>query len=153
MIPPIKKWLKFFMLRKNIVLIFVSVVALSISGCETLQLECLLECMTGGVKPIEDGATRLNPDQVKIHISGNTEIWFKGGAYYSPDGELKVKWRKAWNTGIWKVSAEGEVCITTPKLGNPCYHYMNNAGAITMVSEGKNVGVKEMLEGNKLRGL
>jgi len=141
------------MLRKISILVFVSVVALSVSGCETIEVECLLECMTSGEKPIEDGATRLSKDQVKTHISGKTEVWFKGGAYYSPDGELKVKWRKAWNTGAWKVSAEGEVCTTLPKLGSPCYHYMNNAGAITMVSEGKNVGVKKILDGNKLRGL
>jgi hypothetical protein len=30
---------------------------------------------------------------------------------------------------------------------------MDNAGAITMVKDGKNLGVKKMLEGSKLRGL
>ena len=141
------------MLRKYIGLVLVLVVTLAISACETMNEQCISTCLTDGEKLSLEDATRLSGAQVKAHVSGRTEVWFKGGGYYSPDGKLQVKWRKGWQTGSWKVSDDGELCYEIPNLGKECHSYMDNAGAITMVKGANNLGVKKMLEGNKLRGL
>jgi hypothetical protein len=134
-------------------LVLVLVVTLAISACVVLEDTCISGCMAGEKSIINAEATRLTRDQVIAHVSSRTEVWWKGGGYYNPNGDLRVKWRKAWDTGTWTVSADGEVCNDIPKLGRHCHYYMDNAGAITMVSGGKSVGIREMLEGNKLRGL
>lgn len=134
-------------------LTLVLVVTLAISACASFEDTCIAVCMTGEESTIHAEATRLTRDQVIAHVSSRTEVWWKGGGYYDPNGELKVKWRKTWNTGTWTVSANGELCNDIPKLGRHCHYYMDNAGAVTMVSAGKSVGVRAMLDGNKLRGL
>lgn len=141
------------MLRKNIGLVLVLAMTLAISACEAIKEQCISTCLTDDAKLSLEDATRLSGAQAKAYVSGRTEVWFKGGGYYNPDGELKVKWRKGWQTGSWKVSADGEVCYEIPKFGKECHSYMDNAGTITMVKDGNNLGVKKMLEGNKLRGL
>lgn len=45
------------------------------------------------------GATRLNPEQVKAHVTGKTEVWDRGGAYYMEDIKLRVIWRKVFSNG------------------------------------------------------
>ena len=57
----------------------------------------LLACAIAGSKLeqqlMSDGAVRLNPAQVTDHLSGNTQVWTRGGsgAYFLPDGTVYVK--------------------------------------------------------------
>ncbi len=49
-------------------LILMAIAALTLSACATIE-----------EKLTENGATRLNADQVETHIVGKTERWSKGG--------------------------------------------------------------------------
>jgi hypothetical protein len=72
------------MLKKIIGLAAVFLLALGISACEKVAPQILSE----------PGVTRLNGEQARAHISGNTETWREGTGYYNPNGEIEVIWRK-----------------------------------------------------------
>jgi hypothetical protein len=95
-------------------------------------------------------ATRLNGEQAKAHLTGRTEVWTKGGAYYGADGTMSALWKGRRRKGDWEVSADGNVCYYLTNWPKLCQYYVNDAGAITMIYEGKSTGVKIMLEGNRL---
>ena len=98
-------------------------------------------------------ATRLNGEQAKAHLTGRTEVWTKGGAYYGADGTMSALWKGRRRKGDWEVSADGNVCYYLTNWPKLCQYYVNDAGAITMIYEGKSTGVKIMLEGNRLSQL
>ena len=107
----------------------------------------------------EPGVTRLNGEQARAHISGNTEKWREGTGYYNPNGEMDVIWRKVKSKGTWQVSTDGMVCIQIRSWKKPgCHFYVNNNGAITLITDGKdtpfvgsrNRGVNEIVKGKKL---
>ena len=98
-------------------------------------------------------ATRLNGEQAIEHLSGRTEVWTQGGAYYSPDGEMFALWKGKSVEGNWEVSADGNVCYELANWPRLCQFYMDFDDGITMIYEGKSTGVKVMMEGYRLSEL
>jgi hypothetical protein len=115
-------------------------------------ISVLSACRSGPPKIVDEpGVTRLNGDQARAHISGNTERWQQGTIYYDPDGKLEMVWRKVKTSGTWEVLADGNVCFHVKKWKNEaCHYYVNNNGAITMIEGVRNRGVVEIVEGNRL---
>ena len=111
----------------------------------------LTACATQEQKLTDAGATRLDREQALAHIIGNTEVWTKGGGYYMPEGQMKSIWKGKETARTYSVSDEGEVCIKHERTF--CHFYMNNDGAILMISEGTNAGVKKMLAGDHISSL
>jgi hypothetical protein len=136
------------MLRKKISLVSVFVLALGLSACEKVPPQILSE----------PGVTRLNGDQATAHISGNTEKWQEGAGYYNPDGKMDVVWHKSKSKGTWQVAADGTVCLQIRDWKPSCHFYVNNNGAIYLITDGRdtpflgsrNRGVNEIVEGEKL---
>lgn len=127
------------MVKKILNLSFVFVVAAGISACES-NWEILVAA----------GASRLNGDQAKAHISGNTERWVRHATYYNPDGQVELVWNKVKSTGTWEVLPDGNVCLEIPKWERFCHFYLNDHGAIIMIDRGRNAGAKETVEGRHL---
>ena len=137
------------MLKKITGLAAVFLLALGIAACEKVAPQILSE----------PGVTRLNGEQARTHISGNTETWREGTGYYNPNGEIEVIWRKVKSTGTWQVSTDGMVCIQIKSWKNPgCHFYVDNNGAITMITDGedtpfigsRNRGVNKIVQGRKM---
>jgi hypothetical protein len=126
---------------KKFNLVTVLVLMLVVSACES-----------GPPKIVnEPGVTRLNADQARAHVSGNTEKRREGTIYYSPGGKLEMIWRKVKIDGVWNVLADGNVCYEVKEWKNQaCHYYVNNNGAITMIDGVKNRGVAEIVKGKKL---
>lgn len=62
-----------------------------------------------------DGAVRLDREQATAHLSGKTQQWANGGAYFHPDGRLDYIWEgKEFSNFSWDVSRKGLVCIQRP---------------------------------------
>ncbi len=122
--------------------VFTSVALLTLSACATIE-----------EKLTENGATRLNADQVKSHIVGKTEKWTKGGGYYGPDGILETVWEGATNSGPYTIANDGNVCYEVADWGKECHFYMNDGGSITMIYKGKDGGTHDILQGNQLGSL
>jgi len=101
----------------------------------------------------EAGATRLDAAQVKAHVTGKTEEWLRGGAFYMADGGLRVRWRKVYSNGSWEVSDDGTLCYQVPRWEERCHFYMNYEDEILVLKEGKNTGTRAIFEGDKLSGL
>ncbi|MCP4471587.1 MAG: DUF995 domain-containing protein, partial [Gammaproteobacteria bacterium] len=93
--------------------VFVFLLALSLVACEKKRPGILSE----------PGVTRLNGEQAKAHISGNTESWREGTGYYNPNGEMEAIWRKVKSRGTWWVSADGTVCIQIRYWKKPGCHF------------------------------
>jgi hypothetical protein len=98
----------------------------------------------------EAGATRLDAAQVKAHVIGKTEQWDRGGAYYMADGELRVVWAKVFSDGSWEVSDDGTLCYQVPRWQERCHIYMNHEDMILTLEDDRNIGTRQLLEGNKL---
>ncbi|MDH3763205.1 MAG: hypothetical protein OEU50_19700, partial [Gammaproteobacteria bacterium] len=75
------------MSAKSIKLMLVFVALQVISACETVR-ECEPNCPTDEEALAQAGAVRLEAQQVKARVSGKTEEWVHGGAYYHLDGVL-----------------------------------------------------------------
>lgn len=133
-------------------LILILVASLGLAACESdnSALERLDNAFLkrDPQKLIDAGATRLDADQSRNHVSGNTEFWTEGSLYYNPDGELELVWRKIKSTGSWKVTADGKVCLTAPTWKR-CHYYLALDGAITTVVRRKTDGVKKVVPGNQ----
>ena len=99
------------------------------------------------------GAKRLNPEEVKAHVTGKTEEWLRGGGYYGENGELKVIWRKVFSDGSWEVAGDGTLCYDVPRWERSCHIYMEHEGEIITIVDGMNVGIRPLYEGNKLAPL
>ncbi len=109
-------------------------------------------CRSGPPKIVDEpGVTRLNADQARAHVSGNTEKRREGTIYYSPGGKLEMIWRKVKIDGVWNVLADGNVCLEVKEWKNQvCHYYVHNNGAITMIDGVKKRGVVEIVKGKKL---
>lgn len=118
--------------------------AVGVSACVTVSGLTDEEALT------KAGATRLNATQVKAHVTGKSEAWTYGGAYYIAGGQLKVMWRKVYSTGSWEVSDDGTLCYQVPRWKERCHIYMNYEGQVVTIEEGRNMGTRELLEGDKL---
>lgn len=128
------------MVNNRLKLVFAFTILLLLSACVAITEQQL----------IDDGATRLDGEQVKAHLSGKTERWPNYETFYSADGKVEVLWDKVKSRGSWEVSTGGKVCITVPKWGNVCHSYLDDHGAITRIEKGISVGVKEVIKGKQL---
>jgi len=125
---------------KKINLVTVLLLMLVVSACES-----------GPPKIVnEAGVTRLNADQARAHVSGNTEKWEQGTIYYNPGGKLEMVWRKVKTNGAWNVLDDGNICFEVKGWNQTCHYYVNNNGAITLIEGVRNRGVVEIVEGKKL---
>jgi hypothetical protein len=113
----------------------------------------LSACASVEQKMIDAGATRLNGVQASSRIVGNTERWPEGGAYYNSNGTVEVIWEGAELSGPYTVWNDGSVCYTISNWKMHCHHYMNEKGAVVMMYQGKNLGVRKIMTGNKLSQL
>ncbi len=123
-----------------------------------MLLAALAACTTTGGPSdeellLEAGATRLDGDEVKARVTGKTEEWLRGGAYYREDGSIRVKWRKVYSNGSWEVSADGELCYQVPHWDRRCHFYMDRDGEILMLDEGRNMGAPKLFDGDRLSTL
>ena len=101
---------------------------------------------------LQEGAVRLNPDQVRAHVTGKTESWRHGGGYYKDETNIRVKWLKAYQNGTWQVKDDGTLCFELPSFSR-CHFYMNKDGKILMMDEGINMGERVMYDGDNLNAL
>lgn len=76
---------------------------------------------------IDAGATVLGRQQVVEYLSGKTQEWENGGAYFRPDGVVYVKFGgKVYPERIWVADNTGQVCIKMPDGANSsCSRYFN----------------------------
>ncbi len=127
---------------KQKLLIMMTTTALALSACATIE-----------EKLAESGATRLNANQVKTLIVGNTEKWTKGGGYYNPNGTIETLWEGSTQSGSYSIAADGNVCFEIADWGKTCYFYMNDGGTIIAIHNNKNMGPRDVLAGNQLSTL
>lgn len=132
--------------------VFASMLALFAYACTAVR-ECPPYCATDEEILAQAGAVRLDAEQVRAHVSGYTEDWIHGGAYYHADGGLEVKWRKVRYRATWEVSAEGEICYQLEKWPRRCHFYMRHEDEVLMLDEGKNIGARSLYQGNRLVSL
>ena len=123
-------------------LLITSILALTLTACATIE-----------EKLTENGATRLDAQQVKSHIAGKTEKWSKGAGYYNPNGTLETLWEGVNSSGTYTIAADGNVCYEVETWEKECHFYMNDNGEIIMIYKGKNVGTHELQMGNQLSSL
>jgi len=79
---------------------------------------------------IDAGATVLNREQVVEFLSGNTQQWDNGGAYFRPDGVVYVKFGgKIFPERTWVADDNGRVCIVFPDgSSSSCSRYFDYDG-------------------------
>lgn len=123
------------------------ILAIGVSACVTISGTSDEEALTLA------GATRLNPEQVKAHLTGKTEEWDHGGAYYMEDGQLRVIWRKVFSDGSWEVADDGTLCYQVPRWEERCHFYMNHDDQIVVLEDGRNLGPRQLHDGDKLAAL
>ena len=81
-------------------------------------------------------AERLNAEQARSHLSGNTQEWANGGAYFHPDGKVDTRWAVySYPGNSWSVDENGRVCIKNPEgFTTSCSVYYDNNGTIWFVT-------------------
>ena len=139
-------------LRKSKLAITVVMLALLGWACTPVR-ECPPYCATDEEILSQAGAVRLDAEQARAHVSGYTEDWIHGGAYYHADGKLEVVWRKVRYRATWEVSAEGEICYQLENRPRRCHFYMRHEDEILMLDEGRNIGARILFVGNRLASL
>ena len=127
--------------------IFILVGALALAACETLEKADNAFLKRNPQTLIDAGATRLNADQAKAHVSGNTEFWDQGATYYDADGQLELVWHKIKSSGNWEISEDGNVCFIVPTWKRSCHYYLDLDGTITTVVNDKTNGVLQVEQG------
>lgn len=138
------------MLTRSLKILLVALVAVAGSACESSRC---VNCPSDEELLAREGALRLTPEEVRTHVSGNTEGWVAGGAYYDPGGGLQAIWLKARYQGSWEVDADGKLCYQLPKWERRCHFYMRKDDEVFMLDEGKNIGVRPIYEGNRVNSL
>ena len=143
------------MYRRIPKVLFVMTLSLGLMACVTTghQLEKQL---------LSEGATRLNPAQVTDHLSGKTQVWTTGGAYFLPDGTVYVKYQgKIYPLRTWSVDKDGKVCVAFPNgFVSSCsvYYYKGDeVWYVTLEIMGEaqltDGGPDTIMEGNRLSEL
>lgn len=122
----------------------------------------LLACATGTEferKLQGEGAQRMNAEQVKAHLAGNTQKWINGGAYFIPDGTVLVKYAgKVYPKRTWTVDGDGKACILLPDgFVTSCSAYFKKDGKVWVVNleifgetQQTEGGLDTILAGNQL---
>lgn len=82
------------------------------------------------------GAKRLGTDEVTTYLSGKTQVWDNGGAYFLPNGTVYVKWGgKVFPERSWIVDDNGKVCVQFPDGRNSsCSSYFDLDGKVWVVT-------------------
>lgn len=82
------------------------------------------------------GATRLGPEQVTAYLSGKTQVWDNGGAYFLPNGTVYVKWGgKVFPERRWIVDNRGKVCVQfLDGRNSSCSTYFDLDGKVWVVT-------------------
>ena len=110
-------------------------------------------------KLIDEGATRLNGEQAREYLSGNTQQWTEGGAYFHPGGMADIKWQgKTYPAQTWNVRDDGSVCLSnTEGFVTSCSAYFDKDGEVWVVilevmgeAQQTEGGPDTILEGNQL---
>lgn len=99
----------------------------------------LMACATSNLleKQLRDqGATRLDAGQVRSYLSGKTQQWENGGAYFLADGTVYVKFGgKLYPERIWTVDGSGKTCIAfRDGFNTSCSVYYRYQGEIWVVT-------------------
>lgn len=125
----------------------------------------LLACATGTTfekKLQQEGAKRMNPEQVTTHLAGKTQKWNNGGAYFNSDGTVLVKFGgKVYPKRTWTVDDDGKVCILLPNgYVTSCSAYFDKDGKVWVVNleifgeaQQTEGGLDTVLEGNQLSAI
>ena len=139
------------MLEKAIRILLIGAFAWLVTACEILPPErCEIDCDVDEALMTDAGAKRLGADEVRQYVTGKTEQWVHGGAYYDKSGGLEVKWRKVNYKTAWDVGADGTLCYQLDTWGRRCHFYMKKDDAIYMLEEGINIGARDIYDGNRL---
>ena len=85
---------------------------------------------------IDAGATVLSRQQVIDYLSGKTQEWENGGAYFRPDGVVYVKFGgKVYPERTWIADGTGQVCVVLPDGANSsCSRYFDYNGDIWVIT-------------------
>jgi len=113
-------------------IVLVMAVSLGLLACATVEkLERQQEQQL-----IDSGATRLSREQVIEHLSGKTQQWENGGAYFISDGTVYVKFAgKVYSERNWIVDDTGRVCIKFPEgTVSSCSRYFDMNGKIWVIT-------------------
>ena len=122
----------------------------------------LLACATGTEfekKLQQEGAKRMNAEQVTAHLAGKTQKWNNGGAYFNPNGTVLVKFGgKVYPKRTWTVDDDGKVCILLPDgYVTSCSAYFDKEGKVWVVNleifgeaQQTEGGLDTVVEGNQL---
>lgn len=100
----------------------------------------LLACARSNVlqrQLLDEGAKPLDAEEVRAHLSGNTQRWADGGAYFKPDGAVYIKFGgKTYPERIWTVDSDGKVCIAfRDGMKTSCsayYRYQDEVWVVTL---------------------
>lgn len=109
-------------------LFLVAAVLLALAACASTHLR--------EKQLINSGAKRMNAEQVTEYLSGNTQQWENGGAYFLPDGAVYVKWGgKVYPERRWVVDDDGRVCIVfLDGVKSSCSSYFMFDGKVWVVT-------------------
>ncbi len=112
-------------ITKLFIVLFVS---LAVSACATKNV---LEKQI-----ISQGGKQLNAEQARAHLSGKTQRWADGGAYFNPNGSVYVKFGgKIFPERIWTVDDDGKVCIAfRDGFKTSCSTYYRYEGKVWVVT-------------------
>ena len=102
----------------------------------------LMACATGKTtleeKVVADGAARMGPTEVTEYLSGNTQEWSNGGAYFHENGRLDFIWDgQRFFHYTWAARSDGQICIKN-QVGftTSCSAYFKHQGIIwTVITE------------------
>ena len=133
------------MLTRSTKIMLIALAAVAGNACESSRCP---GCPSDEEVLAQAGAVRLTQDEARTHVSGKTEGWVAGGAYYNPDGNMQARYR-----GAWEVEDDGSVCYQLPKWEKRCHFYMRKEDEVIMLDEGKNIGVRPVYEGNRVNSL
>ena len=109
-----------------------------------------------------EGGVQMNGEQATAYLSGNTQQWAQGGAYYGADGMLDYIWEgKKYFDYTWTAKRSGEICIQNKEgFTTSCSLYFNHKNTVyTVVLEvfGESQdffgGPDTLLAGNQLGNL
>lgn len=99
----------------------------------------LLACATGNPtleeRVVADGAVRMSAAEITEYLSGNTEEWSNGGAYFHENGRLDFIWDgQRFFHYSWAARNDGQVCIKN-QVGftTSCSAYFKHQGIIWAV--------------------
>ncbi len=134
---------------------------LRLAGVGLAAIVGLAACQTTGQQTTETEGTVLSADataftrgELYSYLSGKTQVWDEGGAYYASNGTLQTLWEGERAEGEWETTKDGELCWYVKSWGEtPCEKYYNNGDVISIVYKGETSLAPERIDGNALDSL